>query len=116
MKRRVVVLAGTLTLLALVLSSAGATTQPQLSAAQIMEKNYFVSKLKSLRAESDMVLINHKGQKRQRKSSNIVKLQSNGVDTNFLVKFSSPDDIKGRASCSSSTTRARTISGSICRP
>ncbi len=64
-------------------------------ARTIMEKNFFVSKLKSLRAESYMALINDKGQKRERRSTNIVKLQPNGIDSKVLVKFSTPNDIKG---------------------
>jgi hypothetical protein len=60
-----------------------------------MEKNFFASKLKSLKTESSMVLINDKGQKRERKSTTTLKLQPNGVDSNLLVKFSFPNDIKG---------------------
>jgi outer membrane lipoprotein-sorting protein len=42
-----------------------------------------------------MVLINDKGQKRERKNTTTLKLQPNGVDSNLLVKFSFPNDIKG---------------------
>jgi outer membrane lipoprotein-sorting protein len=42
-----------------------------------------------------MVLINDKGQKRERKMATTQKLQANGVDSNLLVKFSFPTDIKG---------------------
>lgn len=67
----------------------------EFSAHDIMEKNFFASKVKSLRAESYMILINDKGQKRERKSVNVVKLQPNGVDSRFLVKFTYPNDIRG---------------------
>jgi hypothetical protein len=67
----------------------------ELTARDMMEKNFFVSKVKSLKAESLMVLINDKGQNRQRKSTNLVKLEPNGIDSRLLVKFSTPNDIKG---------------------
>lgn len=66
-------------------------------ARAIMEKNYFVSKLKSLRSDATMILINDKGQTRERKTSTIQRLQPNGVDSNLLVRFSQPADIKGTA-------------------
>lgn len=72
-----------------------ARAQVELSARDVMEKNFFVSKIKSLKTESTMVLINDKGQKRERKNTTTLKLQSNGVDSNLLVKFSFPNDIKG---------------------
>ncbi|HEX5105782.1 MAG TPA: outer membrane lipoprotein-sorting protein [Pirellulaceae bacterium] len=65
------------------------------NAHEIMEKNFFVSKLKSMKAEAYMVLTNDKGQKRERKSTSLVKLQPNGIDSKILVKFSTPNDIKG---------------------
>ncbi len=77
------------------LGAAGA--EPQLNAAEIMEKNFFASKLKTLQTESHMILVNDKGQRRERKSVNRVKLHANGVDSKFLVKFSSPADINGTA-------------------
>jgi hypothetical protein len=67
----------------------------ELSARDIMEKNFFVTKLKSMRVESAMVLVNDKGQKRVRRSQNILKLQPNGIDSKFLAKFKTPNDIKG---------------------
>ena len=42
-----------------------------------------------------MVLINDKGQKRERKNTTLIKLQPNGIDSKILVKFSTPTDIKG---------------------
>jgi outer membrane lipoprotein-sorting protein len=64
-------------------------------AREIMEKNFFVSKVTSLQFDSVMTLINDKGQQRERKNDTIVKLQPNGVDSKFLIKFSTPADIKG---------------------
>lgn len=72
-----------------------ANSEPALSAHVIMEKNFFASKIKSLKTESSMVLINDRGQKRERKNATTLKLQANGVDSNLLVKFSFPSDVKG---------------------
>lgn len=66
-----------------------------LSARDIMEKNFFATKVTSLRVETTMVLINDRGQKRERASSGVTKLQPNGVDSRLLVKFSTPPDVNG---------------------
>jgi hypothetical protein len=73
-----------------------ASTQPAAPGARdIMEKNFFATKVTSLRVETTMVLINDRGQQRERASSGVVKLQPNGVDSKLVVKFSTPPDIKG---------------------
>ncbi len=61
----------------------------------IMEKNFFVTKVSSLQLESTMLLINEKGQLRERRSTGLIKLQPNGIDSKLLVRFSTPADIKG---------------------
>ena len=66
-----------------------------LSAHDIMEKNFFVTKTKTLKSDATMVLVNEKEQTRERKTTTISKLQKNGVDSSLLVRFSSPADIKG---------------------
>ncbi|HET9446222.1 MAG TPA: outer membrane lipoprotein-sorting protein [Steroidobacteraceae bacterium] len=73
--------------------AVGGSAEPD--ARTIMEKNFFASKFKSLKVDSHMALINDKGQKRERRSTNHIKLQPNGIDSKFLVKFSAPTDIKG---------------------
>jgi hypothetical protein len=86
-----------MTLIAAVALSAtehvGIAAEPD--ARAIMEANFFVSKFTSLTADSYMALINAKGQKRERSSTNQIKLQANGIDSSFLVRFSSPTDIRG---------------------
>ncbi len=67
----------------------------EVSAHDIMEKNFFVSKIKSLKSDATMVLINDKGEKRERKNTTLLRLQANGIDSKLLVKFSTPTDIKG---------------------
>jgi outer membrane lipoprotein-sorting protein len=78
----------------LVLASAS-TQRAELSARDIMEKNFFATKVTSLRVDTTMVLINNRGQQRERATSGVVKLQPNGIDSKLVVKFSTPPDIKG---------------------
>lgn len=67
----------------------------ELSAHDIMERNFFASKIKSLKTDATMLLINDKGQTRERKNTTLAKLEPNGIDSKLLVKFSTPADIKG---------------------
>lgn len=66
-----------------------------MTAAEMMEKNFYVSKVKTLTSDSTMILINDKGQKRERKTTTTSKLQNNGIDSKLLIHFLSPADIKG---------------------
>lgn len=91
---------GAVLLMALALASspvALTAATAELSARDIMEKNFFVSKVKSLDTQATMLLINDKGQTRERKSTTLSKLQPNGIDSKLLVKFTTPADIKGTA-------------------
>jgi len=75
---------------------AGArATAADLTAHDIMAKNFFVSKVSAVKADTTMLLINDRSQKRERKNTTVIKLQPNGVDSKFLVRFSAPADIKG---------------------
>lgn len=86
--------AATIAGLSLAVLAAGAQ-RPELSARDIMERNFVATKVTSLRVETTMVLVNSRGQRRERASSGVVKLQPNGVDSKLVVKFSAPPDIKG---------------------
>ncbi len=77
------------------LTAGSAAPGADLSAHDIMEKNFLVSKVSAVRADTTMVLINDRGQRRERKNTTLIKLQPNGVDSKFLVRFSTPADIKG---------------------
>ena len=79
---------------AFVVLPAGAQ-RAELSAHDIMEKNFFATKVTSLRVDTTMVLINDRGQQRERATSGVVKLQANGIDSKLVVKFSTPPDVKG---------------------
>jgi len=80
---------------ALAVGLAAPATAAEPSAHDIMEKNFFVTKVSSLQLESTMVLVNDKGQQRERRSTGLIKLQPNGVDSKLLVRFSTPADING---------------------
>ncbi len=90
-----VFLAASIAALSLTAPSAANAQRPEPNARDIMEKNFFVSKVTSLRIESAMVLINARGQKRERRNTTLITLQDNGVDSRVMVKFSTPADIKG---------------------
>lgn len=79
----------------LALAPVAVSASPELGARDIMERNFYASKIKNLKSDSTMVLITDKGETRERKTTTLVKLQSNGIDSRLLVKFQTPADIKG---------------------
>ena len=88
----------------------------RLMRATIMETNFLVSKVSGVRLEATMVLINDKGQQRERRNTTLIKLQANGIDSKLVVKFIDAGRHQGdRRSCRSSTSRETTTCGSICR-
>ncbi|HET9372520.1 MAG TPA: outer membrane lipoprotein-sorting protein [Vicinamibacterales bacterium] len=80
---------------AMTLAATTAGQRDQVTARDVMEKNFFATKVSSLRVESTMVLINPRGQQRARRNTALIKLQANGIDSKFLLRFSTPADIKG---------------------
>lgn len=66
-----------------------------LSAREIMEKNFYVTKIKQLTNESTMTLTNDKGQQRVRKTRSVTVLQPNGIDSNLMIRFLFPGDVEG---------------------
>lgn len=77
------------------LGFAGVSFGEDLLPKDIMIKNFFVNRVKDSKSESSMTLINEAGQKRERKSTGVSKLQKNGIDNMRLIKFISPADVKG---------------------
>lgn len=65
------------------------------TAEEIMQKNFFASKPKRLKQEVTMTLVNERGQTRQRRMSVLSALQVNGTDSNILVRFLEPADVRG---------------------
>ena len=75
--------------------ASNASAVPDLDAHEIMKNNFFVSKILSMKSDATMVLTNDKGQIRERKISTLSRLQKNGMDSELVMKFNAPADIKG---------------------
>lgn len=86
-------------LFAAALTGVVAATEPaaaqQLTATEVMARNFSVTKVAALTVEATMVLTNERGQTRERRTTTTIKRQANGVDSKFLVRFSAPADISG---------------------
>ncbi|MDD5332811.1 MAG: outer membrane lipoprotein-sorting protein [Rhodoferax sp.] len=65
------------------------------TADEIMQKNFFASKPKRVFQEVTMTLVNERNETRLRKITSLISLQANGFDTNILVRFLAPPDVKG---------------------
>ena len=89
--------AGLLALVAARMIGAQQATPGTPSAREIMEKNFFVSKVTTLQMELGMSLINDRGQRRERRNATVIKLQPNGIDSKFFIRFSDPPDVAGTA-------------------
>ena len=75
-------------------SCADAQEPPALTAREIMEKNFFVGKVRHLVNETTMTLINDKGQQRVRKTYSVSSLQPNGIDSKIMIRFLFPADVE----------------------
>jgi hypothetical protein len=93
-KRRAFLRAG-LALLAVAAAMPALAAGP--SARDLMQKNFFVSKIKAFRTSGRMILLTSRGERRERKNTTFSMLSPNGIDSKLLVKFSYPADIKGTA-------------------
>ncbi|HXN05587.1 MAG TPA: outer membrane lipoprotein-sorting protein [Nitrospiria bacterium] len=67
----------------------------ELSAREIMEKNFVISKVQDSVSDATFTLINKGGQERVRKTFGTTKLQPNGLDNMRMVRFMAPPDVKG---------------------
>lgn len=65
--------------------------------AQVMQKEFVVSKVAGSTADVVVDLISADGQKRVRTTTTATKLQANGVDYDRVVRFLEPSDIRGTA-------------------
>lgn len=77
---------------------SGTNALASVSAIEIMNKNFLVSKVKDSKSDSIMKLIDSNGNERIREMSTVTKLKENSTDTMRLVTFLSPTDIKGTKS------------------
>jgi uncharacterized protein len=80
-------------MVALVLPLTSAQAIP--TAEEIMRNNFFATKTTSLVTDATMVLINDKGQQRERRILTLSKLQQDGVNLELVVRFDTPVDVRG---------------------
>jgi outer membrane lipoprotein-sorting protein len=81
----------------LVCAGTGKAFAAELTAEQIMEKNFTAMKVMDSVADANFVLINADGQQRVRKTVTWTKLQENGIDNMRVVRFLSPQDVRSTA-------------------
>lgn len=72
-----------------------AAAAAELSPRDIMERNFYVTKIKHMANDSTMTLINDKGQQRVRKTRSVSLLQPNGIDSKLMIRFLFPGDVEG---------------------
>jgi uncharacterized protein len=86
--------------LLLALAAAGgwpslAWSAAELSAPEIMKRNFHASKVQSLETETTMVLTTEGGQRRERRMKTLQRLKPNGIDSKLVMRFEAPADIRG---------------------
>ncbi len=74
---------------------SGLASQEELSAKQIMDKAFEVTKLTGSEAVSTMTIIDSKGRERVREIAMVTKLFDNGDTEKRLLRFLAPADVKG---------------------
>lgn len=75
--------------------TAGSVLAADLSARDIMEKNFYATKVRHMISDSTMILTNDKGQQRVRKMHGVSVLQPNGIDSKLMIRFLFPGDVQG---------------------
>jgi hypothetical protein len=84
-----------LPLTALLLAAFQAQAASELSADEIMKKNFFASKVKTLVKDVTLTLTDEQGGSRERKIHAVSVLTANGIDSRLLVRIVAPADVKG---------------------
>jgi len=74
---------------------SGLVAQEELTAKQIMDKAFEVTKLAGSEAVSTMTIIDGKGRERVREIAMVTKLYDNGDTEKRLLRFLAPPDVKG---------------------
>ncbi|HDP98733.1 MAG TPA: outer membrane lipoprotein-sorting protein [bacterium] len=69
--------------------------QDRLSARQIADLSYEVTRVAGMEATATMTIIDDKGRERVRKTAQVMKLYDNGETEKRLVRFLAPADVKG---------------------
>lgn len=62
---------------------------------EIMQRNFYATKVQTLTSTSTMLLIDSGGDKRERKVHGVARLGANGIDSDILIIFDSPADVRG---------------------
>lgn len=71
------------------------TTAASMNAEDIMQRNFYATKVQALTSTSTMQLIGSSGEKRERKVHGVARLEPNGIDSNVVIAFDSPPDVRG---------------------
>ena len=82
-------------LLSIIFTFSTVSAQKNLTAKQIANKSFEVTKLAGAEATATMTIVDSKGRKRVRKTAQVTKLYQNGDTEKKLVRFLSPADVKG---------------------
>lgn len=69
--------------------------QEELTAKQIMDKSFDMTKLAGVETVATLTIIDGKGRERVRKTAQVTKLYDDGDTEKKLVRFLSPADVKG---------------------
>lgn len=72
-----------------------AVAEPELSADEIMKRNFFASKINTLETDTTMLLVSDRGQTRERKMKTLQRMKPNHIDSKLLIRFNAPADIRG---------------------
>jgi uncharacterized protein len=67
----------------------------ELTAKEIMQKNFLVSRIGDMSVKNKLTLYNASGQTRLRVTNLISKLQKNNIDYYRMIRFVEPADVKG---------------------
>jgi hypothetical protein len=65
------------------------------SADEVMRRNFYATKVQALTSTSTMQLIGSSGEKRERRIHGVARLEPNGIDSNVVISFDSPPDVRG---------------------
>lgn len=76
-------------------SATMAAINSSLTADEVMQRNFHVAKINTISTDATMVLINGKGQQRERKIISLSRLQADGVNVDLNIRFDLPADVRG---------------------
>lgn len=80
---------------AIAMLAAVAIARADVNVDDIMQRNFYATKVQTLTSTSTMLLIGSGGDKRERKVHGVARLAANGIDTDVVISFDSPADVRG---------------------